>query len=160
MKDAGPTCAAVGRLVGSLTRHLATSSRIALEKCFLDDSTAQQKKGTREERRAGALVRYRSGNPPPCGEVLEVLLLEDSTAEQGAETDGGQMRRYTSKQQGTEGVARHAPTPPPMPSLPLLPPHRSTRTRVQGGRRVLDRHQQHLQARRWRYRGLSGRGAQ
>ena len=31
----GRTCAAVGRFVGSLTRHLATSSRIALLKCFL-----------------------------------------------------------------------------------------------------------------------------
>lgn len=29
------TCAAVGRLAGSLTRHLDTSSRIALLKCFL-----------------------------------------------------------------------------------------------------------------------------
>lgn len=34
------TCAAVGRLVGSLTRHLATSSRIALLKCFLLVSAA------------------------------------------------------------------------------------------------------------------------
>lgn len=31
----GLTCAAVGRLAGSLTRHLDTSSRIALLKCFL-----------------------------------------------------------------------------------------------------------------------------
>lgn len=36
------TCAAVGRLVGSLTRHLATSSRIALLKCFLLLSAAER----------------------------------------------------------------------------------------------------------------------
>ena len=62
------TCAAVGRLVGSFTRHLATSSRIALLKCFLLLSAGGREGGRRGRPGPGWESRSGQGQQRAAGE--------------------------------------------------------------------------------------------